>query len=170
MKHLSIDLRRLLCHLVGEDLAVRRRFPRDVLGRIESEIAAQERRHGGELRFAVEGGLSPVMVIRGVHSRQRAEELFSFLRIWDTELNNGVLVYLLLADRAVEIVADRGIHVRAGDGVWESICARMQKDFAAGAFEQGVVTGIRAIGDVLATHFPPQNGDVNELPDKPVVL
>lgn len=161
---------RLLRHLVGEDLAVRRAFPSDALRRIEAEIAAQELRHGGELRFAVEGGLSPGMVLRGVRARQRGEELFSSLRIWDTRQNNGVLIYLLLADRALEIIADRGIHERVGDAEWAAICAGMQRDFASGDFERGVLSGVRAIGELLARHFPRQADDANELPDKPVVL
>lgn len=170
MTRLEFKPGRLLRHLVGEDMAVRRAFSRDALRRIEAEIAAQELRHGGELRFAVEGGLSPGMVLRGVRARQRGEELFSSLRIWDTRLNNGVLIYLLLADRALEIVADRGIHALVGDATWSGICADMQREFASGAFEQGVVAGVRAIGDLLARHFPRLAGDVNELPDRPVVL
>jgi len=161
---------RLLRHLVGEDLAVRRAFPREALRRIEAEIAAQELRHGGELRFAVEGGLAPGMVLRGVRARQRGEELFSSLRVWDTRMNNGVLIYLLLADHALEIVADRGIHELVSEAEWLAICAVMQRDFASGEFESGVVAGVRAVGDLLARYFPRMAGDVNELPDKPVVL
>ena len=170
MTRLEFKPGRLLRHLVGEDMALRRAFPRDALRRIEAEIAAQELRHGGELRFAVEGGLSPGMVMRGMRARERGEDLFSSLRIWDTQQNNGVLIYLLLADRALEIIADRGIHECVGDAEWATICAAMQREFASGAFEQGVVAGVRAIGDLLAQHFPRQAGDVNELPDKPVVL
>ena len=97
-------------------------------------------------------------------------ELFGQLRVWDTEHNSGVLVYLLLADRRVEIIADRGIHDKVGAAAWEAICGEMQRAFAAGRFEQGVSLGIAAIGDLLATHFPRAEGDTNELPNEPVVL
>ena len=170
MGRIHFDPRRLARHVIAEDLAVRRAFSRGALTRIEAEIAAQELRHAGELRFAVEGGLSPVSVLRGVTAQQRARELFSALRVWDTEENNGVLVYLLLADRAVEIVADRAIHAVAGDDQWSVICASMRGHFSAGRYEEGVVSGLRAIGDRLAEHFPASGSPVNELPDGPVVL
>ncbi len=95
--------------------------------------------------------------MRGISARERAIELFSRLRIWDTEQNAGVLVYLLLADKRVEIVADRGIHSKVGATAWEAICGAMQREFAAGRFEPGVVTGIQAISDLLALHFPPRD-------------
>ena len=91
-------------------------------------------------------------------------------RFWDTEHNNGVLIYLLLADRDVEIVADRGIHVRLGQNVWETICRDMEKSFRGGEFEAGVIAGIHAVGEHLSRHFPAHSGNVNELPDSPVVL
>ena len=97
-------------------------------------------------------------------------ELFGQLRVWDTEHNSGVLIYLLLADRRVEIVADRGIHRKVGDSAWEAICGEMQRSFAAGRFEHGVSLGVAAISDLLATHFPRRRDDANELPNEPVVL
>ena len=109
-------------------------------------------------------------LVRGISARDRAIEHFSRLRIWDTEQNAGVLVYLLLADRRVEIVADRGIHVRVGSAAWETICGAMQRDFAAGRFEPGVITGIQAISDLLALHFPPRDDNPDELSNRPVVL
>ena len=108
--------------------------------------------------------------MRGISARERAIELFSRLRIWDTEQNAGVLVYLLLADRRVEIVADRGIHSRVGATAWEAICGAMQREFAAGRFEPGVIAGIQAISDLLALHFPPRADNPDELPNRPVVL
>jgi uncharacterized membrane protein len=136
---------------------------------IEKAIAEQERRHAGQLRFAVEASLPLGELARGVDARRRAVEWFGRLRIWDTEHNSGVLVYLLLADRRVEIVADRGIHGKVGSAAWEAICGEMQREFARGQFERGVVIGVRAIGDLLTGHFPATEGR-NELPDKPVVL
>ncbi len=157
-------------HLGVDVWQVRRAFPRARLVAIRAAITAQERRHTGELRFAVEGGLPFWNLLRGQTARARAVECFSALGVWDTEHNNGVLIYLLLADRRVEIVADRGIHDRVGTVAWEVICGEMQRQFVAGQFEAGVTSGIAAVSDLLATHYPPQEGDRNELPDAPVVL
>ena len=161
---------RWIRHLFLDDLAVRRAFPRTALAAIGSAIAAQEKRHRGELRFAVEGGLPVLPLLSGRTARERAIEAFSRLRIWDTRDNAGVLVYLLLADRRVEIVADRGIHSRVGTAAWDAICGEMQSAFAAGRFEAGALLGIEAISDLLAAHFPPGDENPNELPDTPVVL
>ena len=157
-------------HLFLDDLAVRRAFPRATRGAIRRSIAAQEQRHRGELRFVVEGGLPVLPLLSGRTARERAIEVFSRLRIWDTEDNAGVLVYLLLADRRVEIVADRGIHARVGTAAWDAICGEMQSAFGARRFEAGAILGIEAISDLLAAHFPPGEENPNELPDAPVVL
>ena len=161
---------RFLRHLVSDYWSVRYAFPPRAMKAIEDAIAAQERRHDGELRFAVESALPFFDLVRGVSARDRAIELFSRLRIWDTEQNAGVLVYLLLADKRVEIVADRGIHARVGETAWEAICGAMQREFAAGRFEPGVITGVQAISDLLATHFPPRAENPDELPNRPVNL
>lgn len=161
---------RWIRHLWLDDLAVRRDFPRPVLSAIERAIATQEKRHRGELRFVVEGGLPLAPLLSGRTARERAIDVFSRLRVWDTEDNAGVLVYLLLADRRVEIVADRGIHARVGSAAWDAICGEMQSAFAAGRFEAGAILGIEAISDLLAAHFPPGEENPNELPDTPLVL
>lgn len=165
-------LARLLKHLIGEDFAANRAFPREVRRRIAAVIGEQERRHAGELRFVVEGGLPPMAVLRGLTSRERAVNLFSQLGVWDTAANNGVLIYVLLADRAVEIVADRGIHDKVGAQSWEIICGEMQRQFAEGRFEGGAVTGLQAVSDLLAEHFPVQPGEANpdELSNEPTLL
>jgi uncharacterized membrane protein len=171
-----MDFKRLLRHLVTDHWSVRRAFPPRAMRAIEAAIAEQEQRHLGELRFAVEASLPLFDLLSGVSARQRAVEQFSRLRIWDTEHNSGVLIYLLLADRQVEIVADRGIHSRTGDAQWQSVCSAMQRDFGRGRFEEGVIGGVRAIGALLSTHFPGGGtvkggaGNRNELPDRPVVL
>ena len=103
---------------------------------------------------------------RGQDARSRAVELFGQLRVWDTEHNSGVLIYLLLADRRVEIVADRGIHDKVGAAAWEAICGEMQRAFAAGRFEQGASFGIAAISDLLATHFPRREGDTQRVAER----
>jgi uncharacterized membrane protein len=107
---------------------------------------------------------------RGVSARERAVEVFANLRVWDTEENNGVLIYLLLADRDVEIVADRGIHARVGAEGWEIICRAMETQFRAGHFEQGVLDGIAQVSAQLTRHFPGPDRRGDELPDKPVLL
>jgi uncharacterized membrane protein len=163
-------LPRLFRHLLGEDWAARRAFPEPVLERITAAIASGEQCHSGELRFVVEGGLPPVCVLRGQTARQRAEELFGELRVWDTEHNSGVLIYLLMADRSVEILADRGVSARVPPGQWQAICKAMEQRYALGEFERGAVEGIEAVSDLLAAHFPADAVNPNELPDRPVIM
>jgi uncharacterized membrane protein len=166
-----IDWRRWVRHLFTDHWSVRRAFPPAAMRAIEKTIGEEERRHGGQIRFAVEASLPLGELLRGVQSRERAVEWFGRLRVWDTEHNSGVLICLLLADRRVEIVADRGIHARVGSAAWEAICGEMQQEFARGQFERGVVIGIHAVSDLLAAHFPAaEGGKANELSDKPVVL
>lgn len=162
--------KRLIRHLLTDHWSVRRAFPQAVMEAIRDKIAEQEKRHGGELRFAVEASLPLALLWRGQDARSRAVDLFGQLRVWDTEQNSGVLIYLLLADKRVEIIADRGIHAKAGNATWEAICADMREAFAAGRFEQGVSSGVAAISDLLAAYYPPVAGDTNELPNEPIVL
>jgi hypothetical protein len=161
---------RVLRHAVIDHLSVRRAFPPSALAKIEHAIAAGEKTHRGQLCFAVEGSLPALRVMRGLTPRERALEVFGLLRVWDTEENAGVLLYLLLADRSVEIVADRGIDRRVDHGAWQAICSRMESAFRQGRYVEGVVAGIGEISALLAVHFPHTGKVVNELPDKPVVL
>ena len=162
---------RWIRHLFLDDLALRRAFPRAALAAIERAVAEQEKRHRGELRVAIEGGLPLQALVAGRTARERALEHFARLRVWDTDDNAGVLVYLLLADRRVEIVADRGIHARVGATAWETICGAMQREFAAGRFEDGMLGGLASISDLLAQHFPAgSDANPNELPNAPVVV
>lgn len=161
---------RLLRHVVTDHLSVKRAFDSDSLAHIERAIAAGERTHGGQVCFAVEGSLPPLRVLRKLSPRERALEVFGLLRVWDTEENAGVLVYLLLADRDVEIVADRGIDRVVDSAVWQAICSRMEAAFSDGRYADGVVAGIGEISALLAQHFPRAGAVVNELPDKPIVL
>ena len=162
---------RWIRHLFLDQLALARAFPRAALKAVGRAVAEQEKRHRGELRVAIEGGLPLVALITGRSARERAVELFTRLRVWDTEDNAGVLVYVLLADRRVEIVADRGIHARVGDTAWETICGAMQQEFAAARFEAGIGAGLSAVSDLLQLHFPSRGGgNPNELADQPVVL
>jgi uncharacterized membrane protein len=163
-------LARFLKHMVAGRWQVATRLPQSSMQRIAAAIAQSESSHLGELRFAVEAGLDWTDLLAGISSRQRAVEVFSRLRVWDTEHNCGVLIYLLLADRKVEIIADRGIHARVGDAGWQSICRNMEREFRAGEFENGVLQGIREISALLQQHYPAQGKRPNELPDYPVML
>lgn len=154
-----------------------RHFPAAVLEGISEAVAQSETRHRGEIRFAVEPVLPPFEVLAGKTGAERAVEVFSSLRVWDTEENSGVLLYVLLADRDVEIVADRGIHRRVGKEGWEAICHLMEGHFREGRFLEGAVAGIEAVGTLLELHFPPTRAgapenrpDLNELPDAPALL
>ena len=157
-------------HLLEHRWRVRRIFPPRVLAAIEQAIKAGEATHSGQIRFVVEGALDGAPLFRDQPARERALDIFSQLRIWDTADNNGVLIYLLLADRKVEIIADRGIDAKVGAAGWEKICADMQTEFSSGNFERGVIQGIEAVSEQLAAHYPKQRAGQNELPDAPVVI
>ena len=147
-----------------------RAFPASALRSIEQAVAASEASHAGELRFVVEGALDTLPLLRGQTTRERAIELFAQLHIWDTAHNTGVLIYVLLADRRVEIVADRGIHAKVAAEAWTAICRGMEVQFATGEFGPGTVYGIEAVTQLVMHHFPLPPGDRNELPDAPVML
>ena len=167
---MTMSMERITRHLMATKWMVRRAFPGGTLAEIDKAIKASEATHSGEIRFAVEGALQTEPLLRGQTARERAIDVFSQLRIWDTERNNGVLIYLLLADRDVEIVADRGIDAKVGTEEWERICREMEAAFRKGDFRGGVAGGIREVTRHLAAHFPATGDDRNELPDKPVVL
>ena len=163
---------RWLRHWFTTPHAVRSAFSEDALARIREAIAATEATHSGEIRFAIEAALPWSYLRRGAPVRQRAVMIFSKLRVWDTEYNNGVLLYVELADHGVEIVADRGIARRVPQGEWQAICNNLREQFRGGAFEEGVKQAIARIGAQLTEHYPLQPGDKNpnELSDKPVIL
>jgi uncharacterized membrane protein len=166
-----MDLGRIGRHLLQHHWRVRRVFPPTVLASIERAITASEATHSGQLRFVVEGALDGAPLLRDQSARARALDVFSHLRIWDTAHNNGVLIYLLLADRVVEILADRGIDAKVDAAEWKNICTMMEAEFGQGNFEAGVLKGIAAVTRQLAMHFPKHGGgDGNELPDAPVVM
>lgn len=161
---------RLITHLFATRRALRSAFNEPVLTAIEQAVHAAESRHCGEIRFAIEGALHASAVCRGVTAAEQAQRVFAELGVWDTELNNGVLVYVLLADRAVEIVADRGFAGRVAPDEWRVACSAMEKEFLQGRFLKGAAAGIEAVGQILTRHFPAAAGDRNELPDRPVLL
>src|ERR1700730_11399955 len=164
-----MSIRRIGKHLVEHHWRVRRIFTPRVLAAIEQAIKSAETGHSGQIRFVVEGALDGAALFKGQSARDRALDIFSHFRIWDSAHNNGVLIYLLLADRQVEIIADRGIDARVGAAGWQAICAAMQAEFVNGNFEAGVVEGIQAVSRQLAKYFPGDGAGGNELPDAPVV-
>jgi len=161
---------RILRHLFDFGLA-RRHFPSPTLDAIQHAIAASEAQHLGEIVFAVEGSLGVGDVLRGREARDRAREVFAHLRVWNTEHNTGVLVYVLLADRAIEIVADRGIAAQVDESEWRAVCELMRARFAQGDDEGGALAGVEAINAILVRHFPAHGRrNPDELPDRPVLL
>jgi hypothetical protein len=165
-----MDIVRLLKHLATPAWAARRGFTKSVLSSIEKAIQASEQKHDGELRFVVEGPLPFHHLIHHEKPRPRAEELFAQLRVWDTAHNSGVLIYVQLVDRRIEIVADRGISAKVAQPEWSAICRSMEKSFKEGEFAEGALQAIERSTALLAKHFPPLDKNPNELPDKPVLL
>jgi uncharacterized membrane protein len=165
-----VNFKRLLKHLFMPPWAWRRAFPQATLDAIETAIHASETTHGGEIRFAIENTLPGSLVWRGMSGRERAIEMFSNLRVWDTAHNSGVLVYLLLADHDIEIVADRGIAARVDPASWEAVAQTMEAAFRQGEFERGTLEGIRQISAMLAQNFPPSGDNPDELANRPVIV
>jgi uncharacterized membrane protein YgcG len=165
-----MNLRRIFRHLIVPQWGVGLTFPKRVLQSIERAVAASEKRHDAELRFAVEAGLALSALLHGQTARQRAVEVFSQLRVWDTEHNSGVLIYVQLVDRKVEILADRGISALVPQAEWDAICRRLEQCYRKGEFEQGTLAAIEEITTRLARHFPPRATNPDELPNRPVLL
>ena len=155
-----------------DEAAVRRVLPPEALERLAARVGASERRHSGEIRICIEAGLPMSYLRRDAPARQRAVTLFGKLRVWDTEHNNGVLIYLLLAEHAIEIVADRGINRQVTEAEWAAMAQRMGAAFREGRFEDGLTQALEEMSALLVEHFPLREDepDRNELPDEPVVL
>jgi uncharacterized membrane protein len=165
-----IDLQRIWRHGLISQSQVRRAFPAAALLKIENEIRRSETQHSGQIRFVVEAGLDGPPLFKGQSAAERAIDVFSQLRIWDTESNNGLLIYLLLADRAVEIVADRGIHGKVGNEEWRRICSEMEAALKQSDHPNAVMAGIKAVTLHLARHFPADGRSTNELPDQALII
>lgn len=168
-------LQRLVRHRCA-DGQLQRAFPPELLDRLAQRVAESERQHTGQIRIRVEAGLPLSYLWRDASARDRAVTQFGKLRVWDTEHNNGVLIYLLLAEHAIEIVADRGLAQRVPPGTWQSMVTAMGSAFRAGDYEQGLMQALSGVSALLAQHFPPDMADAgkgnrlgNELPDRPVV-
>lgn len=172
MASLTSRLARIWRHRWVDDADVRRALPPEMLDRLERRVSASERRHSGEIRICVEAGLPMSYLWRDATARERAIMMFSKLRVWDTADNNGVLIYLLLAEHAIEIVADRGIDSHVSAEAWAAMAQRMGAAFREGRFEDGLTQALEEVSALLVEHFPLAEGDAdrNELPDAPVVL
>lgn len=165
-----VTIKRWFIHALTPPWRWRLKFPDTLLRDIEHAIEESESTHRGELRFAVENTLTPGRVWRGLTARQRALEIFSRLGVWDTEENSGVLIYVMLADHEVHIVADRGINHCVNSRQWQAIANHMQSAFSRNEFKTGCLTGIREITELLNQHFPATGKKRNELPDHPVII
>ncbi|WP_019141707.1 TPM domain-containing protein [Noviherbaspirillum massiliense] len=161
---------RLLRHLCTNSRSGQRAFPAPTLKAIEAAIAEGETRHRAEVRLIIEAALNAQAVLGGMTARERARELFAHYRIWDTEENCGVLVYINLADHQVEIVADRGVGRAIAANDWQGICRMMTAGFARGDFHHSVLSALGHLHDLLAAHFPDDGSSRNQLPDRPVIL
>ncbi|MFI4895949.1 MAG: TPM domain-containing protein, partial [Steroidobacterales bacterium] len=161
---------RIARHLVCSARRTRAIFTPAVLAQIEAAIGAAEALHDGEIRFAIETALPLPLVWHDLSARMRAIELFARLRIWDTQANNGVLIYVLRADRAVEIIADRGINQRVSSTEWELVCREVETHYRAGRYEEGSRAAVAGVARLLALHFPAGRASGNELPNQPILL
>lgn len=164
-------LQRILRHRWLDDSASRKAVPPELAQKLMQRVAASERRHTGEVRICVEAGLPLSYLWRDATPRERAIAMFGKLRIWDTEHNNGVLIYLLLAEHAIEIVADRGLASRVDPGTWQEIVRHMGPAFREGRFEEGLTQALEEVSALLVRHFPAGPGDANpdQLPNEPVL-
>jgi uncharacterized membrane protein len=162
---------RLMANLFGGWFQLRQRFPAMLLDELADAVTVGERDHLGEVRFAVESRLTVRAVLAGVDARTRAQEVFAQLRVWDTEENSGVLIYLLLSEQRIEIVADRGIARRVPQERWDEVCALMRGHFAEARWREGSLAGLTAIHDLLREHFPAgDRHNPDELSDRPILL
>jgi uncharacterized membrane protein len=163
--------RRLLANIFGGWFQLSRRFPAALLDELAAEVAAGERTHRGEICFAIESRLSPLAVIEGLDASARARQVFAQLHVWDTECNSGVLFYVLMAERRVEIVSDRGIAAKVAADEWDAICACVRECFARGEWRKGSLAGVAAANALLQRHFPGGSDNAaGELLDRPILL
>lgn len=159
-------LRRFFRHLWSGYWQAARAFPARTRVRIAGAIAEAETGHSGEICVVIEAALTPLQLWRGLSARERAIDVFSERRVWDTVQNNGLLIYLLLGDRTVDIVADRGLSDQSISPEWQALLVRLQQALAAGEFELGCLAAIEQAGQVLRRHFPLSGPNVNELPNQ----
>ena len=162
---------RVLRHRSQDTTDTRRAIPADMVQRLMERVAASEQRHTGEIRIYVESSLPSSYLWRGADTRERAVMMFSKLRVWDTAHNNGVLIYLMLAEHAIELVADRGIDAHVPAHHWQMVVTRMADAFRSNRYEDGLTQALEEVSAVLVEHFPARDTaeNPNELPDAPVL-
>ncbi|WP_457418889.1 TPM domain-containing protein [Roseateles sp. P5_E7] len=167
------SLKRFIRHRLWDEDDARRVLPAEALARLQQRVADSEAHHSGEIRVCVEASLPLSYLWRDAPARERAVTMFAKLRVWDTELNNGVLIYLLLAEHRIEIVADRAVARRVDAERWQALVDAMGAAFRAGHFEQGLGEAITAVDALLVAHFPRDVTNtaprLNELPDAPLL-
>ena len=165
-------IKRILHHRLLDEADTRKAIPPALVQRLTERVAASERRHTGEIRICVEASLPTSYLLRDATPRQRAITMFGKLRVWDTEQNNGVLVYLLLAEHAIEIVADRGLARAVPQAEWDGLCRQVETEFRAGRHAAGALAAIDGAARLLEQYFPATAPVVprNELPDQPLLL
>ncbi|MHA6204414.1 TPM domain-containing protein [Dyella soli] len=164
-------MQRLLMNLFDGWFQLRRRFPQSLLDEMAQAIGEGERGHRGEIRFAIESRLAPLAVLEGLDAHQRARQVFAQLQVWDTEHNSGVLLYVLMAEHRIVIIADRGIAAVVTQSEWDAIRDHMLARFAQGAWRDGCLEGIAEAHALLRRHFPGNDkARPDELPDQPVLL
>ncbi|MGZ8143326.1 MAG: TPM domain-containing protein [Methylosarcina sp.] len=165
-----VNIKRGCIHLFTPPWRWRMAFPNALLNEIERTVNQSERQHRGEIRFAIENTLDASQIWQGLTARDRALEVFSDLQVWDTEENSGVLIYLLLADHEVHIIADRGIAKQVAQSEWDAVAEAMRTAFRQGDFRGGSLTGIERVSQLLTAHFPAEQENPNELSDRPAIL
>ncbi len=173
MAHFFSKIARIVRHRWRDERDIRKAVPTELVAELQRLVAASERHHTGQIRMCIEAGLPTSYLWRGATPRERAVTLFGKLRVWDTEENNGVLIYLLLADHAIEIVADRGLNRHVGPGQWQHLVAHMGDAFGAGRYQDGLTQALQNVGTLLTTYFPTAGDGAahpNELPDAPVLI
>ena len=166
----TMNVKRITQHLLFPKYRLRSLFNADTINLITLATKASERRHSGQICFAVEGSLSLSELMKNEAPRNRAIDVFSQLRVWDTECNNGVLIYVLLADKAVEIIADRGVNKVVDLSTWADVCKKVESNFSEGDFRKGSLIGIESVGVILENFFACNSSLKNEIPDSPILL
>lgn len=157
-------------HFAMTKASAKRAFPPATLDAITTAVMTGEQQHRGEIRLVVEKSLPLAAVWAGVTNRQRALAMFAECGVWDTADNSGVLIYVNLAERKVDIVADRGIDGCIDCATWQAVCTTMTAGFARGNFHDSTLAAIAAVNDLLRTHFPATGDRPNDLPDRPMML
>ena len=165
-----MDWKRFWRHVAMTPAGAQRAFPDRTMDAIARAIAEGERGHRGEVCFVVEAELTTAQLWRGLSARDRAREVFALQGVWNTEENNGVLVYVLLADHRVEIVADRGIDARVAAGAWQGVVDTMDAHLRDGRYETGALAGVKGVAELLTRHFPDAGEGRNQIPDRPIMM